>query len=683
MNFGYTVGKCNNVFIKCLDKSAPLETRKVSKAAAPWLNDDLRLIMKQRDDTRSKLSRDRSNTALNLQYVKEKKFVKSRIAVSKKEYYASKFNDSRGNSSAIWNLIKELVPNKKKDSDAQKFDDVLVKAEEFNNFFANVGKTTYNLTQQILPSSYSSSSDLCTTKITCNSMKFRPQPVDINTIILTVKGLNETRSVGSDGISLKFVKDSLCIIAFYLTFIINTSIVTGVFPQDWKNAYVIPLFKKGDFNDVNNFRPISILPVLSKILEKIVFNQLLSFLEDNNYLSNCQHGFRPKLSTETALTIITDAIYTNIDNKKISLLTLCDLSKAFDSVSHDILLRKCSNLNIDCFWLKSYLHNRTQAVKLRNVMSTKVTVSYGVPQGSILGPLLFNIYVNDMYKYISNCILVQYADDTQFLHSGSVQNLSNIIKDTEATLIKVQDYFLKNGLMVNPNKTQCIFFGSKQLLSHVPNDISVYFNGNCISPSNNVKNLGLHMDRYLHFDVHINEITKKVIGMLSYLSRISMNFDKPSRTIVVQSLVLSVINYCMRIWATTNTTLINRVQKLQNFAARVSVGGLRKHDHVSPAFEELGWLNIKQKHLLDLNIAMYKSVNGLYPTWLHFFPTVQNTTNSTTRQQSNLTVLRTKTDTGARAFYINGPRKWNSLPQHVTTANTLSGFRHRLIKHIL
>ena len=195
-------------------------------------------------------------------------------------------------------------------------------------------------------------------------MKFRPQPVDTNTVILTVKSLNETRSVGSDGISLKFVKDALYIIVFYLTFIINTSIATGVFPHAWKKAHVIPLFKKGDFNDVNNFRPISILPVLSKILEKIVCNQLLRYLEDNNCLSNSQHGFRPRLSTESALTVITDAIYNNIDNKKISLLTLCDLSKAFDSVSHDILLRKCSNLNIDCFWFKSYLCNRTQAVKL-------------------------------------------------------------------------------------------------------------------------------------------------------------------------------------------------------------------------------------------------------------------------------------------------------------------------------
>ena len=196
------------------------------------------------------------------------------------------------------------------------------------------------MTQQVLQSSHLSSSNLVLTKCSRSEETFRPKPVDTNTIILTIKSLNETRSIGSDGIALKFIKDALCIVAFYLTCIINTSIVTGVFPQAWKHANVIPLFKTGDINNVSNYRPISLLPVLSKILEKIVSNQLLYFLEENNYISNCQHGFRPKLSTETALTVITDKIYHNMDNKKISLLTLCDLSKAFDSVSYSILLKK-------------------------------------------------------------------------------------------------------------------------------------------------------------------------------------------------------------------------------------------------------------------------------------------------------------------------------------------------------
>ncbi len=285
-----------------------------------------------------------------------------------------------------------------------------------------------------------------------------PQPVDVETVILTIKSLNETRSVGCDGISLNFIRDSLCMIVFYLTVIVNTSLTTGVFPEIWKHAMVIPLFKKGDQENVSNYRPISLLPVLSKILEKIVSNQLLDFLLKNNLLSNSQHGFRPNLSTESALLKVTDAIYGNMDNKMISLLTLCDLSKAFDSVSHSILLKKCAILNIDSFWLNSYLKNRTQSVKLNKTLSSKVSLQFGVPQGLILGPVLFNIYVNDMKHYISDCTLVQYKDDTQLLHQGHLEKLNEIIHQTEDTLKKIKTYSSKNGLMVNATKNSMHFY---------------------------------------------------------------------------------------------------------------------------------------------------------------------------------------------------------------------------------
>ena len=178
-------------------------------------------------------------------------------------------------------------------------------------------------------------------------VSFRPTPVDCETVILTIKDLRETSAVGSDGISLRFIRDGLFILAFYLTVIINTSIVTYTFPDLWKHPFVVAAYKSGDIDDASNNRPISILPVLSKVLEKIVANQLIIYIEINRLLSISLHGFRPKLSTETALLKILDRIYLNIDNKKVSLLLLLDLSKAFDSVDHNILLEKCQKLNID------------------------------------------------------------------------------------------------------------------------------------------------------------------------------------------------------------------------------------------------------------------------------------------------------------------------------------------------
>ncbi len=176
---------------------------------------------------------------------------------------------------------------------------------------------------------------------------FRPEPVDTDTVILTIKSLKETKTVGSYGIPLRFLKDAMPVTILYITCIINTFLATSIFPKAWKHAMVVPLFKSGDINSVNNYRPISLLPIIAKILEKIVANQLLHYLKSKKLITNSQHGFRPKISTETALTVITDKIYNNLDKKSILLLTLCHLSKAFDSVGHSIVLSKCNNLLVE------------------------------------------------------------------------------------------------------------------------------------------------------------------------------------------------------------------------------------------------------------------------------------------------------------------------------------------------
>ncbi len=170
-------------------------------------------------------------------------------------------------------------------------------------------------------------------------------------------------------------------------------------------------------------------------------------------------------------------------------------------------------------------------------------------------------------------------------------------------------------------------------------------------------------------------MTKKVTGTLIYISRVSTNFDKATRKVVVQELVLSLINYCIRIWGTTSSTLIHKVQKLQKFAARVATGGMKKYDHVSPAFKELKWLKVKEKHFLDINTIMYNFLNKMFPAWLLSCPTIHGTTSRVTRQRNNLVVPRTKTASGVKAFLVNGPKMWNSLPAYVTNATTLSCFK--------
>ena len=288
-----------------------------------------------------------------------------------------------------------------------------------------------------------------------------------------------------------------------------------------------------------------------------------------------------------------------------------------------------------------------------------------------------------MSMYINDCSLVQYADDAQLLHTGTVDDLEGLVTRAQTSLNNTKNYFNNNGLLLNSAKTQCIFIGNKQLTKRIPQNITIELNETKIVPCKCVKNLGIYMDNHMSFEKHVTELNKKVTGILIYLNRVKDNFDKASRILTVQSLALSPINYCLRIWGTTNVTLLQNAQKLQNFAAKIAVGGLKKRDHVTPALQELQWLTLKNKVVFDAATTVYKTLNNMFPEWLMQFPTVRDIFNERTRQRNHLHVPRFHTDTGARSLAVLGPRVWNKLPTDVTHAASLGAFKTRLTRHLL
>ncbi len=263
--------------------------------------------MSTRNVLQTRLKHDRNNAELQQQYKQERNRVKSLLRDAEQSYYRDKMYDCRGNSAVTWKIIKDITPNRKEANNNNNFVNELEMAEKFNDLFVSVGERTYQTTQNNL--SNSNQNNVVPLPDVDDGHRFRPSPVDTNTVILTIKSLNNTKAAGSDGITLRYIQDSLPITIPYITTIINTSIVTGKFPTMWKHATVTPIYKNGDRDNINNYRPISLVPILSKVLEEIVAQQITTFLETGKLLSNTQHGFTPKLSTETALTILTNKLY--------------------------------------------------------------------------------------------------------------------------------------------------------------------------------------------------------------------------------------------------------------------------------------------------------------------------------------------------------------------------------------
>ena len=301
---------------------------------------------------------------------------------------------------------------------------------------------------------------------------------DAEEVIRLVKDINALKSSGIDEIASRLCEDAFMVLPDQLTHLFNCSLRLGIFPEKWKAAKVIPLFKGGDRESVNNYRPVSLLPLPGKLLEKIVHIKI--FLEDQTFLSQHQGGFRKGFSTTSTIADLTDDLFTGINEGKTTLGAFIDLKKAFDTVDFEILLKKLNRAGIrgnTLKWCSSYLMGRSQRTLSNGTLSDSLPTSCGVPQGSVLGPLLFLVYINDLQDAVANCNVKLYADDTVLYHSGN--NVEDVTLAMQTSLNHFSRWCKVNKLTINTKKTKLMAFGSRSRVKRVKK-VKIYLNGDLL-----------------------------------------------------------------------------------------------------------------------------------------------------------------------------------------------------------
>ena len=502
-------------------------------------------------------------------------------------------------------------------------------------------------------------------------------PVNLDDLCITVGKMRPSKSTGSDGVSVHMFQKFFPGLCYVLLDIVNASLLTGIVPPSWKHALVTPIPKGGDSGDVANWRPISILPAITKLIERLVHRQISEYFNHNHLFSNCQHGYRRHHSTETALTVLTDRVYRAMDQGEISILVCLDCSKCFDVIDHSKLLCKLETYGVDTHWLSDYFSGHTQQVKITQkdgsaILSATLPNETGVYQGGSLSCLMFSIFANEMNLYSDNTTVIQYADDTQILVSGKKERLRELVQQVETALEKLLDWFCQNQMKINASKTQLLVLGTKAMLRNVP-QISIKFGNSFLTDTKAVKNLGLVIDKNLSFEPHIDYLTAKCTGTLIALMHARHVVPRCVVQQIVEGLVVSSIRYCLSVYGTCGTTQMQRIQKLLNFCTRV-ISGKRKYDRVSSEAKRLGIMtasNLFAYHKLTLtkSVLRYSQPEILR----ELFERVEH--DHTTRQTGQLRLPRANNDAGKRRLAYGGAKAFNDLPAHMRETSRMRRFK--------
>ena len=623
----------------------------------------------------------RNPTAINTEnYMIYRRMYNKLVRAAKQNYFHKSLKQNKANLRKTWQILKEAMKkcnDKSSVIDELRFDDNIYTSKldisnKMNDFFVSIPS---QIASQINPSNIDPMNN-----IEQNDSRFSLDNVTHQQIIDLVKGMENKKSCDMFDISNYFLKKTINTISIPLCHIFNSSINHGIVPSKLKCAKVIPIFKlksnlSNDRYMPKNYRPISLLPIFSKILEKIIHIQLVNYLDDNNIIYNHQYGFMSKRSTVHPLIHFINKLGMARNEKLISIGVFCDVARGFDTLCHNILIKKLEKIGIhgrELQWFKSYLTGRKQYVYVNGVKSSTCTVSTGVPQGSLLGPILFLIYINDLPK-VTSLFTLLYADDTSFLISGKSLEEITIILNTE--LKKVCDWFRSNKLSLHPEKTKFMVFNKNENNINW-NEINIQLNFNngddniqhlitklgFVNSSSEIpaiKFLGVYIDPNTNFRYHIKYIRRKILNSIFVLKRLKNFLPQESLRTLYFSLVHSHINYCLPVWSSCLPSDLNAILLLQKKAVRI-VTNSSYNEHTPPLFKQLGILPIVELSDFSKLQVMHDYINGKLPLsfenmWLKNYEVNANIRRN--RDQFYLHLIRFKAIEKFPIFYFQ--KLWN------------------------
>lgn len=664
--------------IKDCKNRASYEIEITNREGNNWMTLEILNLIKQRDKMYKKLNYLRKNkiqvnNKIEHEFNKLKNMVTDEIRKQKSLYFSEKWNKAGTNMKKQWNVINSLI-NKKNTSknismieiNGTGISDPLRIVNEFNQFFSNIGQTIVTSVNNEYLNNIG--------KIHFNELHVKNSVFmnsttqnEVNSVLMD---LNVNSAAGSDGITVKdllIIKD---LIIPGLTNLINNTFKSGIFPEVLKTGKIVPIFKSGDTKILTNYRPITVIPTFSKLIECLIKTRITSFIEQNIGFDTYQYGFSKGSNTESAITDFLNYVNTELDNKKIIVTVFVDLKKAFDVVDHDVLLSKFYFMGIRgtaLTLLKTYLNDRRQYVLVDGVISDVKMSNYGVPQGSVLGPLFYILLVLSLRLAGLSGRYFTFADDTALVYTGA--DIDLLETQINNDLLKYSQWLLHNKLKINIEKTVYMVFHQKNVNLR---NIHLKINNTVIKQVSYTKYLGLIIDEKLNWSKHLEHINNKIVPMLGALARCAAYLNHSNRTLIYNAYILSNLRYLIAIWGTMGSVKFKKLQRLQNKAIKIL--------HRIPYLTPTTYLYRETKlnplpYILELEQCklIYKIINHKQKSNSEFIFNEQVHTHNT-RGINDIHLTASRTNKGLYNPLTQAIVTFNKLPLHIRGLSTCGSF---------